>query len=122
MNAYGAGWGAGYASDPNSYVSTDPSYDPYQGGASNYVSTDPTYNPYGYSSGGSLLSSPGLWSSVLGGIGGYAQSQADADAQRDQTKLTAQAKLALAQQQRQYKLDDRTSRQESVSKWSKYFD
>lgn len=115
------GWGAGYTSDPNNYVSTDPSYDPYQGGANNYVSTDPTYNPYGYSSSGSLLSSPGLWSSVLGGIGGYAQSQVDADSARDQAKLSAKAKLELAKQQRQYQLDDRAYSQGAVSKYSKYF-
>lgn len=114
-------WGAGYTTDPNSYVSTDPSYDPYQGGASNYVSTDPTYNPYGGSSNGSLLSSPGLWSSVLGAVGGYAQSQAEADAAREQAKLSAQAKLELAKQQRGYQLDDRAARQGAVSKWSKYF-
>lgn len=114
-------FGAGYLNAPNNSVSTDPSYDPYQGGASNYVSTDPTYNPYGYDGGSSLLSSPGLWSSVIGGIGGYAQSQAEADAARDQAKLSAKARLELAQQQRGYQLDDRTYKQGAVSKWSKYF-
>ena len=121
MNAYGAGWGAGYLNDPNSYVSTDPSYYPYGNNAANsYVATDPNYNPYG-GSGSSLMSSAGLWSSVLGGIGGYAQSQSEADAAKDQAKLSAKAKLELAQQQRQYALDDRSYNQGSVSKWSKYF-
>jgi hypothetical protein len=114
-------WGSGYLTSPNNSVSTDPSYDPYQGGASNYVSTDPTYNPYGYDSGSSAFSSPNMWGALIKGIGGYAQSQSDADASAEQAKLSAKAKLELAQQQRGYELDDRASKQGAVSKWSKYF-
>lgn len=111
---------AGFDGQNNS-VSTDPTYDPYQGGASNYVSTDPTYNPYGYSGDSSVFSSPGLWGAAIKGVGGYFGAKADADASEDEAKLDAKAKLELAQQQRGYQLDDRASKQAAVSKWSKYF-
>lgn len=113
-------FGSGYLNEPNNYVSTDPTYDPYAGGASNYVSTDPTYNPYGGASDPNWLSN-GMWGALIKGVGGYAQSKADADAAKEQSKLSAKARLELAQQQRGYELDDRASRQGSVSKWSKYF-
>lgn len=105
----------------NNYVSTDPSYDPYAGGGSStYVSTDPTYAAYGQpSTGGSSLG--GLWSAAANGVAGYAASQAQSDAAAQQAKLSAQAKLELAQQQRQFQKDDRQYKQDSVSKWSKYF-
>lgn len=114
-------FGAGYLEDANNSVSTDPTYDPYAGGASNYVSTDPTYNPYGQSSGSSMWSSPALWGAVLKGVGGYAQSASDADAAKEQSKLSAKAQKELLEQQRGYQLDDRQSKSDSVSKWSKYF-
>ncbi len=118
MNSY-MNWGQGYVSDPSNYVSTDPSYDPYSGGWGNYVSTDPTYSAYGNSSGGMGMGS--LWGAVLNGVGQYAQSAAQADAAANQSKLSAQAKLELQKQQREYDLQDRDYRKESVGKWSKYF-
>ena len=114
-------FGAGYLNDPTNSVSTDPSYDPYSGGASNYVSTDPTYSPYGQSSGGSMWSSPSLWGSVFKGIGGYAQSASDADAAKEQAKLSAKAQKELLEQQRGYALQDRQTKSDSVGKWDKYF-
>ena len=125
MWAYSAtnpnGYGAGYLTDPNNSVSTDPTYDPYAYGSSNYVSTNPTYNPYGGSASSSPWDNPGLWSAVIGGIGGYAESQSALAGQQEQAKLSAQAKLAIAQQQRQYKLDDRSINSGAVSNWTKYF-
>lgn len=113
-------YGAGYLNDPNNSVSTDPTYDPYQGGASNYVSTDPTYNAYGGSNDSNWLSD-GMWGALIKGVGSYAGAQADAANSAEMTKLTAEQKKKLAEQQRGFQMDDRAYKQGAVSKWTKYF-
>lgn len=124
MNAYGSGWGSGYVTPPQSYVSTDPGYDPYANSFSNsYVSTDPNYDPYADSGGG--LNMGGMWGQVGGalasGIAGYAQANANADAMKQQAQLSAKAQKELLEQQRQYSLQDRAYKQGATSNWSKYF-
>lgn len=87
----------------------------------NYVSTDPSYDPYGSTLNTPWYANSGLWSSVIGGIGGYAEQQAAGDAAANKSKLDARAQVELAKQQRQYEIDDRLYRQGTVSNWSKYF-
>lgn len=122
MNAYGSGWGAGYLTDPNSYVSNDPSYDPYSSNTPNsYVSTDPNYDPY--SSGGSGLNwgNQSMWGSIINGIGSYAKASAEGDAMKENAKLDAKAQKELLEQQRQYKMEDRQYSQGAASNWKRYF-
>jgi hypothetical protein len=121
MWAYGSGWGQGYASDPNSYVSTGPSYDPYSNNFSNsYVATDPNYDPYSSNS-GSGMSMGNIWGSLISGVAGYAGAKANADAMEDQSKLSIEAKKAMLEKQREYDMQDRKYAQGAVSNWSRYF-
>lgn len=113
-------YGAGYLNDPNNSVSTDPTYDPYQGGASNYVSTDPTYNAYGSASDPNGFGS-GMWGALIKGIGSYAGAKASADNSAEMSKLSAEQQIKLAQQQREFQQADKQYKSDAVSKWTKYF-
>jgi hypothetical protein len=62
-----------------------------------------------------------LWGAVISGIGQYASSAAEADAAANQAKMSAKARLELQKQQREYDLQDRDYRKESVGRWAKYF-
>lgn len=88
----------------------------------NYVSTDPGYDPYSSSMAADSSGGYGnIWGALISGVGQYAGARSAADAQADMSKLSAKAKIELLKQQRQYEKDDQQYRQESVSKWGKYF-
>jgi hypothetical protein len=88
----------------------------------NYVSTDPGYDPYSQPT-QSQSSGMGtnMWGALLSGVGQYAGARADANMQRDMSQLSAEARKELLLQQREYDKDDQEYRQESVSKWGRYF-
>ncbi|HEY6018608.1 MAG TPA: hypothetical protein VIY48_01585 [Candidatus Paceibacterota bacterium] len=109
MWSYGNGWGQGYIQpEPNNYVSYP----------STYGGVDPAYSG---NSGGSGIGAGSLWGTALSAVGGYLDSRAQADAAANQAKLSAQAQLELQKQQREYDLQDRQYRKDSVGKWSRYF-
>jgi hypothetical protein len=88
----------------------------------NYVSTDPGYDPYSSSMGSDASGGYGnIWGSLISGVGQYASARSAANAQAEMDKMSAQAKIELTKQQRQYEKDDQQYRKEAVGKWSKYF-
>ncbi len=111
MWAYGMGQSYGTPSWNQSYNYSGPSWDQ----SANYSST---FSPS--SSGGG-----GMWGavggSVLSGLGGYFQAQAEAKQREELAQLDAQTQKEILQQQRDYQKQDRDFRRGAVSKWSKFF-
>lgn len=120
MWSYASSTGNGYTG--NTDFQNSPSYGNNYTDPNSY-SNSPSYGNDYSGSGNSWLqnNSNSLIGAGLNGVSSYANAQQAADIAAEKSKLSLQAQLDQAKQQRTYQVQNRQFKSDAESSWGKYF-